>query len=164
MTEKIARRGARVPTEYAPDFLDTVLVRDHAQRALVLLRSGDTVAAARAFLASGAPGSAHQGFPVIDASGALLGVVTRRNLVDAKDPETTTVRGLLERPPVVAYEDESLRAAADRMVMAGVGRLPVIDRGKPTHPVGIITRSDLLAAHQGRIDAARRAVRSLGAR
>ena len=28
MTEKIARRGVRVPTEYAADFLDQVLVRD----------------------------------------------------------------------------------------------------------------------------------------
>ena len=62
----------------------------------------------------------------------------------------------------MVYEDESLRTAADRMVLAGVGRLPVIGRGRPTHPVGIITRSDILAAHLGRIDAARKPVRSLG--
>src|SRR5947207_8418210 len=30
MTEKIARRGVRVPAEYAPDFLDQILVRDAA--------------------------------------------------------------------------------------------------------------------------------------
>jgi CIC family chloride channel protein len=100
----------------------------------------------------------------VDASGALLGVLTRRNLLDAESPDTATVRGLLERPPVVVYEDESLREAADRMVIAGVGRLPVIDRSGSARPVGIITRSDLLAAHLHRIDAARRPVRSLGAR
>jgi chloride channel protein, CIC family len=164
MTEKIARRGARVPAEYSADFLDTVLVRDHAHRDLVTLRGSETVAAARAFLASGGVGSAHQGFPVVDATGALLGVVTRRNLLDAASPEATPVRALLDRPAVVVYEDESLRDAADRMVMAGVGRLPVMERGEPAHPVGIITRSDVLAAHVHRIDAARRPVRSLGAR
>jgi H+/Cl- antiporter ClcA/CBS domain-containing protein len=164
MTEKLARRGARIPADYAADFLDTVLVRDHAGRHLVVLRGADTLAAARAFLASGATSAAHQGFPVVDAVGALLGVVTRRDLHDAAHAETTTVRDLLARPAVVAYEDESLREAADRMVIAGVGRLPVLDRGHPERPVGIITRSDLLAAHLHRIDAARRPARSLGAR
>ncbi|MFT3772379.1 MAG: chloride channel protein [Minicystis sp.] len=160
MTEKIARRGARVPADYAADFLDTVLVRDHARRDLVVLRGSDTLAAARTFLTSGAPGATHQGFPVVDAGGALLGVVTRRNLLDAARPASAMVGALVERPPVVAYEDESLREAADRMVLAGVGRLPVIDRKSPAKPVGIITRSDLLTAHARRIEAARRAVRS----
>ena len=134
MTEKIARRGARVPAEYAADFLDTVLVRDHAHRDLVVFRDSDTVASARAFLASDAAGAAHQGFPVVDASGALLGVITRRDLLDPSRALTTTVRALLRRAPVVAYEDESLREAADRMVLAGIGRLPVIDRRRPTAP------------------------------
>ena len=35
MTEKIARRGVRVPTEYAADFLDQVLVRVAATREVV---------------------------------------------------------------------------------------------------------------------------------
>ncbi len=157
MTEKIARRGARVPADYAADFLDTVLVRDHARRELVLLRGSETVAAARSFLASGAPGAAHQGFPVVDASGALLGVVTRRDVLEAEVPESTTVGALLRGAPVVVHEDESLREAADRMVMAGVGRLPVIDRREPAHPIGILTRSDVIAAHAPRLDAARRA-------
>lgn len=94
-----------------------------------------------------------------------IGVVTRRNLVDAESPETSIVRGLIARAPVATYEDESLRQAADRMVIAGVGRLPVMDRARPAKPVGMITRSDLLAAHAHRLDAARRPVRSLsGAR
>ncbi|APR75422.1 Chloride channel protein [Minicystis rosea] len=160
MTEKIARRGARVPADYSADFLDTVLVRDHAQRNPVVLRGHDTVGEARAFLSSGTPDAKHQGFPVVDDSGALLGVVTRRDVLDATRSDAITVDALLGRTPVVTYEDESLREAADRMVLAGVGRLPVIDRRVPGKPIGIITRSDLLAAHVHRIEAARRRVRS----
>jgi chloride channel protein, CIC family len=38
-----------------------------------------------------------------------------------------------------------------------VGRLPVITRGRNGRVAGIITRSDLLAAHERRLDAERRA-------
>jgi hypothetical protein len=43
------------------------------------------------------------------------------------------------------------------MTRARVGRLPVVTRANPRHPIGILTRSDLLAAHQRRLEAARRA-------
>ena len=34
----------------------------------------------------------------------------------------------------------------------GVGRLPVVSRAAPRTPVGILTRSDLLAAHRRRLE------------
>src|SRR5439155_10518152 len=42
MTEKIVRRGVRVPAEYEADFLDQVLVRDRVSRTLVTLRGDQT--------------------------------------------------------------------------------------------------------------------------
>ena len=62
------------------------------------------------------------------------------------------VRDLVKRPPAVVFEDSSLREAADHMVQEGVGRLPVVSRSNPRKPIGILTRSDLLAAHQRRLD------------
>jgi CBS domain-containing protein len=52
---------------------------------------------------------------------------------------------------VVVYDDVSLREAADHMLRHDVGRLPVISRAKPGMLVGIITRSDVLAAHRRRL-------------
>ncbi|MFO3704465.1 CBS domain-containing protein [Xanthomonas codiaei] len=43
---------------------------------------------------------------------------------------------------------------------AGVGRLVVVDGPQTLRVIGIITRSDLLAAHGGRLRAAREIVRS----
>jgi predicted transcriptional regulator len=40
------------------------------------------------------------------------------------------------------------------MVVEGVGRLPVVSRDNPRKLVGIISRSDLLAAHAPRLAAA----------
>jgi len=42
------------------------------------------------------------------------------------------------------------------MVTEGVGRLPVLARAEPHKLVGIVSRSDLLAAHAPRLDAASR--------
>jgi chloride channel protein, CIC family len=40
------------------------------------------------------------------------------------------------------------------MVREGVGRLPVVSRSDPDTVRGIITRSDLLSAHQRRLEEA----------
>ena len=161
MTEKLARRGARVRTEYAADYLSQVLVRDASSREVVSLRAADPLGDVRRWLASGIKGSSHQGFPVLDEKGELCGVVTRRDLLDSARGDDLTIGGLVKRGAVVAYEDNTLREAADHMVRAGVGRLPVVSRDAPRVVVGIVSRSDLLSAHEDRLDAAHVAEESL---
>jgi chloride channel protein, CIC family len=150
MTEKIVRRGQRVPSEYAADFLETVLVRDTMARALVTLVADDEVERVRSWLASPETAATHQGFPVLDGE-ALVGVVTRRDLLDPSVPSDTRIRELIRRPPVVVSEASSLREAADQMVNAGVGRLPVMSGEGQETLVGILTRSDVLGAHRVRL-------------
>src|SRR5436309_10016227 len=65
MTEKIARRGVRVPAEYEADFLDLVLVRDVVSKTLVTLRGEQALREVREWIASRVPGSSHQGFPIL---------------------------------------------------------------------------------------------------
>ena len=154
MTEKLARRGARIRTEYAADHLSHVLVRDAASREVVSLRGGDLLRDVRRWLSSTEKGASHQGFPVLDDKGELCGVVTRRDLLDPARSESATIASLVRRGAVVVYEDNTLREAADHMVRTGVGRLPVVSREAPRVVVGIVSRSDLLSAHEDRLDAA----------
>jgi len=157
MTEKLARRGAIVRPEYAVDHLAQVTVRDVGLRDVVSLHDDDDLGAVRRWLASGESSASHQGFPVLDAENRLVGVVTRRDLLDAANPDVLPVRAIIRRPPVVVYEDSSLRDAADQMVIEHVGRLPVVRRDAVRTVVGIISRSDLLSAHAPRLEAAHRA-------
>jgi CBS domain-containing protein len=143
MTEKLARRGVRVPSEYHADYLDRIQVADACTREVMTLGADATVAEAREMLGT------HQGFPVIDANGHLIGVITRRDYAD-KPPETR-IREVVKRSPSVVFLDNSLRDAADHMVRENVGRLPVVSREDPSRVIGIITRSDLLSAHARRL-------------
>ena len=154
MTEKIARRGARVLGDYAVDFLDQLLVRDVAVRAVVSLHADDSLETVRAWVASRVPGTSHQGFPVLDGRGGLVGVVTRRSLLDPTIAGTLRVRDVIQQPPIVAFESSSLREAADLMVRENIGRLPVVSERAPGRVTGIITRSDLLRGHQRRLNEA----------
>jgi CBS domain-containing protein len=150
MTEKIARRGVRVPAEYEADFLDQVLVRDVASKALVTLRGEQTLADVRAWLASHVAGSTHQGYSILDKNGHLLGVLTRRVLLDPAHADAVQLHALIKRPPSIVYADNTLRDAADPMVNHDVGRLPVIDRASG-RVIAMVTRSDLLGAHRRRL-------------
>ena len=164
MTEKIARRGVRVPSDYAADYLDRILVRDACSRAVVTLPAEQTLDTTRAWLEAGGAEAQHQGFPVVDAQGALRGVVTRRDLFNRRMAGERTVCELVKRPALVVREDHSLREAADHMVEANVGRLIVLGAQSGHHMVGIVTRGDLLAAHAQRLREAHVASQALGRR
>jgi H+/Cl- antiporter ClcA/CBS domain-containing protein len=155
MTERLSRRGMGVHTEYAVDYLSRVAIRDVAIKDVVTFDADQTVGEVRALLASGDASLTHQGFPVEDVHGNLVGVVTRRDVIDPTVSPDRLISSVIKQSPKVVYSDTSLRDAADHMVVHHVGRLPVVDRNNPRKVIGIITRSDLLAAHAPRIDEAR---------
>ena len=142
MTEKLARRGVRVPMEYAADWLDRISVADACSRNVITFRGTQTAGELHDVVAE------HQGFPVVDDEGRLLGVVTRKNFMSGN---TTEGGRVMSAATGVVFPDMSLRDAADHMVRENVGRLPVVDRADPSRVIGIITRSDLLAAHESRL-------------
>ena len=154
MTEKLARRGTPVRTEYTADFLDRVSVSDAATRDVITLNENMALTDVIDWLSTRGPGTTHQGFPIVSDDGDLVGVVTRRDLLDPASNETMPIRNLVTRPAAVVFEDNTLREAADHMVHEKVGRLPVVARSAPRRVTGIISRSDLLDAHQRRLDAA----------
>ncbi|HMJ10569.1 MAG TPA: CBS domain-containing protein, partial [Polyangiaceae bacterium] len=150
MTEKIVRRGVRVLSEYSADFLEQIHVRDCAAHPVVTLKADELLTIARVWLSSGSPGASHQAFPIVDSDGRLIGVLTRSEILGG-DATTLCVRDLLRRPPIVIHDDCSVRDAADLMAKYAIGRLPVVERSAPQMLVGIVTRSDLVHAHQRRL-------------
>lgn len=150
MTEKIARRGVRVLADYSADFLDQIHVRDVALRRVVTLPGAQTAAATRAWLAENGEGTDHNGYPLVDHEGTLVGLVIRRDLALCTN-DANPLGALVKQKAQVIYEDSTLRDAADAMARGHIGRLPVVARNAPSRVVGIITRSDLVNVHARRL-------------
>lgn len=151
MTEKLARRGTPIPSEYAIDHLALVPVADVMARQVISVGRDEAIHTVKERFDHDTAYLSHQGFPVLDPDGNLVGVITRRDL--AKAPEGVgglTIGSLITRSPIVTFPKSSLREAADHMVRHGVGRLPVIDEESGAL-LGILTRSDLLAGHERRL-------------
>jgi CBS domain-containing protein len=147
MTEKIAHRGVRVGHEYELDVLAAQTVgRVMTTAVQTVPQSLPLAGLVERFHGRGK----HQGYPVVDAAGRLVGVVTRSDLPEFAGDEALgwlVVADLVgERQPIVTWPDEPLRDAADRMLEAGVGRLPVVAPEAPDRLVGLLSRSDVLKA------------------
>jgi CBS domain-containing protein len=149
LTEKVARRGHHLTREYAVDQLEVVTVSRVMSREVVTLPTTMTLQEAcdRLFISGNHP--KHQGYPVIDPAGKLVGIVTRSDLANlslSDGDASKTLADLMGRKLVVALPDESLREATNRMLAANVGRLPIVTHAQPDRLVGILTRSDILKA------------------
>jgi H+/Cl- antiporter ClcA len=160
MTEKIIRRGVRVPSDYSADYLDQVSVGAICSRDVVSLKSTDLVSEIRKWINDDGKQAQHQGFPVVK-SGVLIGVVTRKDLLKPNITLDACIESLVQRTPLVVQESHSAREAADHMVEANVGRLIVVANENFTQMIGIVTRGDLLAAHTQRLKEARKVERHL---
>ncbi|HEX7325304.1 MAG TPA: CBS domain-containing protein, partial [Rhodanobacteraceae bacterium] len=161
MTEKIERRGVKVPDEYVADSLAQVKVGKVCTHEVRSLKTSDELGDVQRWLHSGRARAQHQGYPVLDDAGRVRGVITRRELFDPGHPHLVHIGDLLRRGPIVVFEDHSLRDASDLMVTENVGRVVVVSRDDPTHMVGILTRSDVLKANAKRIHEMRDAVREI---
>jgi H+/Cl- antiporter ClcA/CBS domain-containing protein len=161
MTEKIARRGVRVPSEYEADLLAQIAVGRACTREVRSLKTSDELGEVLRWMNSGRVRAQHQGYPVVDDNGRVRGVITRRTLLDPDLPGLKRIGELLKRGPIIVFEDHSLRDAADLMVAENVGRLIVVSRDNPEKLTGILTRSDVLAANAKRLHEMRDASRHI---
>jgi chloride channel protein, CIC family len=91
----------------------------------------------------------HGGYPVLDARGALVGMITLRDVreVPLESRLTTPVDKVMTRNVTVLTSDQTLADAATVMAHAGVGRLPVVDAADRDRLVGILSRSDVLRSY-----------------
>ncbi len=146
MTEKLARRGVKVPDEFHADPNEATTVGAVCSRNLLTLSGNQRLSEVRDWLLSGVSDSQFQGFPVLDGEGQLLGLVTRRGLLALENNPEDSLRTLLKRPPVTVSEQDSLRTAIRIMVRNNTDRLLVVDAQQRL--AGVLTSSDILKVHQ----------------
>jgi chloride channel protein, CIC family len=89
-------------------------------------------------------------YPVVDEEGRLAGMITRWDLPKYSSRAELgwlVVADVMRPAPITScHPGDSLRTAAERMSLAGLGRLPVVSPLEPDRVVGILSRSDVLRA------------------
>ncbi|MHB8854551.1 MAG: chloride channel protein [Ignavibacteriaceae bacterium] len=148
MTEKIARRGVNVPSEYAADFLIQILVKECATKNVVSIKAEDEVSKVRKWLASGEEGTLHHAYPVIDEYEKLIGIIRRRELENPAISGDKKIMEIVQGPLIAIYEDNTMREAADMMAKYKVTRIPIIAHDDHQKLIGLISHDDILNARR----------------
>ncbi|MEO7986282.1 MAG: chloride channel protein [Gemmatimonadales bacterium] len=149
LTEKVARRGYHVMREYIVNPLARVRVEDVMQHDVPTVSADMTVDALFGRLAAQNSVLERQyAWPIVDKAGALVGLITRGDVVKAleRPGEPLTVLEAGASSPIVAFPDEMLEEAVDKMIRNGVGRLPVVEREHPTRLLGYLGRKGIAMA------------------
>ncbi|WP_380879473.1 chloride channel protein [Sphingomonas sp. DBB INV C78] len=148
LTEKIARRGRHIFQEYSVDPLDLMQVRELMTPDPDTLSHAMTVGEVIEFFAGNAR---HRSYPVTDDTGALVGLVSRSDVLRWQlgpiDRKASLAESLSDASQPVAFPDSPSGVVADLIVQSGTGRVPIVEQGT-RKVVGILSRQDLLKARQ----------------
>jgi CBS domain-containing protein len=93
------------------------------------------------------------GLPVVDATGALVGVLSQTDLNRARTTEYLwvnwpglAVRHLMTSPAITIHRSTPLIVAARKMEQHGIHRLVVVEDGDEATPIGVLSMTDLIHA------------------
>jgi len=146
MTEKLSRRGLRVHAEYEVDVFRTTLVTDVMTSDVHTLRDDGSVADARAMFDR----DTHNAYPLVDAEGCCVGVVSRSDALREGAEPSDPVLSIASEDVVTVAPDDTLLDALNLMLQEEVDHVPVIDESE--HLVGICTRTDILRARRQQLE------------
>src|SRR4030042_2889842 len=85
----------------------------------------------------------HSGIPIVSAGGDLAGIITRKDIDKAikHGLSHAPVKGFKSHGIITASLNTTIDEIQNLMIENGIGRIPIIDKGKI---VGIVTRKDIL--------------------
>ncbi|MDQ1446075.1 MAG: hypothetical protein QOI20_2539, partial [Acidimicrobiaceae bacterium] len=142
MTEKLSRRGLRVPSDYHADVLRTTTV------AAVMTADVETVGqdVSVGELARRFQGGGHGAYPVVDQSGRCVGMIARGDLLrDGAWTDESPVEDVASPDIVSVAPTDTVSDALERMLEEHIEHLPVMDGERL---VGICTRTDIMRARR----------------
>jgi CIC family chloride channel protein len=147
-TLKLSRRGIRLHFGRDVDIMESVRVDEVMNINPVTVSPNLAVSALTdLFLQTNS-----HAFPILDGDKRLIGMVSLSDYRHASQhprvQKDLRAIDIASRAPVVAYPDETVRAALRRMAPRDLSRLPVVSREDPTKLLGIVRRNDIIKAYE----------------
>src|SRR5437870_11785557 len=158
LTEKVARRGYHLSSEYAVDPLEILFARDVMRTKVAVLPASSSLSEFQKALTDHR--QSQRLLPVVDGDGVLVGVVTRGDIYKLFDQGDESLlrrplRDAVHRITVEAYPDEPLRSVVCRMVDIRITRVAAVDAGTRKF-LGLIALDDLLKARARHLEEEKR--------
>jgi chloride channel protein, CIC family len=166
LTEKVARRGYHLSSEYAVDPLEILFARDVMRTKVAVLPAASSLREFKQALMDRS--QSQRLLPVVDEAGILVGVVTRGDLHKRMNEEgeaalRPTLCELVHKETVEVFPDEPLRSVVYRMAENQVTRVPVIEPDTRKF-LGLVALEDLLKARARHLEEEKRRERVLDLR
>lgn len=126
--------------EYSVPLLKKLFVSDAMKIDVVSLPPSESVQKAYQLMIE----KGFRGIPITEAK-ALVGIVAMSDILAVPRERMGTIMlgSIMTKNVEVAYTDETLLDALDKMIQHGVGRLPVVSRGTK-ELLGLVTRTDVM--------------------
>jgi chloride channel protein, CIC family len=144
-TLKLRRRGIELRTGQADDLMRQIPVSQAMTTDLLALPRTLTVAEATMRLKQ----NRQWAVLVVDEAGALVGLLMANEIEEAvlEEQGEETLAAIISTPPETVFADEHLDEAIRRMGVHDQRVLPVVARGNSRHPIGMLSRDDILQAY-----------------
>lgn len=143
LTEKVARRGVHVIREYGVDVLEQVPVEKAMHTDFETIPNDMKMSeVAKKYHRSSRD---LIGYPVVDQSGSMVGYLARERiekLIRSNIGEIIPVGELVSPDGVLAFPDEPMRVAIDRMAEAAADSMPVVKSGERLEVIGLLSKED----------------------
>ena len=140
-TERLARRGHHIVQEYGTDLLETTRARQIMTDTPVTLPASMPLSQAIAMMSDL---HAHHHYPVVDAQGRFIAVVSRKEMLhwQQQDSDTTLQMLMGEKPQISAHPDTLCSQIADHFFNEETGMV-VVTVAETGQVTGVITRHDI---------------------
>lgn len=147
-TLKLKLKGIRLQSGRDEDILHSVNVEEVMSTQFETISPKATVRELLEILSN----THHHGLPVVTDDGVLSGIVTvgdidRSGIVENSGEVCVADIGTPRSQLVIAYIDETIGEALQRMSPRGLGHLPVVARDNPNQLLGFIRRGDIIRAY-----------------
>lgn len=155
MTEKLTRRGLRIPQEYEADILKQITVAEVMDKNPATVPASMPLSELADHIAKGTPQfTRRQGLPILDEAGRLVGIITRgdvlKRLEESADRHLTVLDAGSDSL-IATYPDELVHDAVTKMLQNDIGRLVVVSRDDPKTLIGYLGRGAVLEARLHRL-------------
>ncbi len=155
MTEKLARRGVHVHSEFDADVLRLTTVEQVMDKNPMVVYAEEKVSElADKIVSDDFNYNSQKAYPVLDERDDLIGIVTQGDLLKAVDHDQSdkSVMEIASTDLVVAYPGETVFDAVTKMLRHNVGRLPVVEKDNPQKLVGYLGRTNILSSRLKQIE------------